>query len=117
MSDDIEKLKANIGERLRVARVASGLSQAKLAERLDRSVETISNIERGISLVPLDTLQSFCQQLNLELIDLFDRNDSKRDKKREGIEMKIRLMIRKMNSQEAALSEDLVTAVWRHRRK
>jgi len=113
MLEDIEKLKVSVGERLRVARIASDLSQANLAEKLDRSVETISNIERGVSLAPLDTLQAFCHQLDLNLSDLFDGDTIMQDKKRESIEMNIRLMIRKMSNEQAALSEDLVSAVWR----
>ncbi|WP_157961392.1 helix-turn-helix domain-containing protein [Microvirga flavescens] len=49
-------LKRHIGARVKSARRDAGLTQAGLAELLDRAVETISNIERGHALPGIDTL-------------------------------------------------------------
>ena len=52
-----EKLKSIIGARVKAARKACNLTQAALAEAVDRTTEAISNIERGKSLPPLDLLE------------------------------------------------------------
>lgn len=49
-------LKLHIGLRIKSARKRAGLTQARLAERLDRAVETIFNLERGQALPGLELL-------------------------------------------------------------
>ena len=51
-------LKRFIAGQLRACRRAAKLNQAELAERIDRTSEAISNIERGKSLPALDTLMA-----------------------------------------------------------
>lgn len=53
-------LSRTIGLRVKRAREASGLTQSQLAERIDRTKEAVSNIERGVNLPGLDTLQAIC---------------------------------------------------------
>jgi transcriptional regulator with XRE-family HTH domain len=59
-----------IGQRVRAARVERGLTQERLAELLDRSVDTVSNLERGVSLPAHATLERLCQALDLRLDEL-----------------------------------------------
>ena len=40
-------LKTYLGAKVREARHAKGLTQEQLAERIEKTVETVSNIERG----------------------------------------------------------------------
>ena len=54
-------LKHHIGLRVKAARTQAGLTQARLAERVDRAVETISNIERGHALPGLDLLSAIAE--------------------------------------------------------
>jgi transcriptional regulator with XRE-family HTH domain len=56
-----------VGLRLKRAREASGLTQSQLAERIDRTKESVSNIERGLSLPGLDTLQAICDLTGIPL--------------------------------------------------
>ena len=60
-------LKSIIGARVKAARRAAGLTQAILAERIDRTVEAVSNIERGRSLPPLDILDRIAELTNCPL--------------------------------------------------
>lgn len=56
-----------IGANVRDARRKRALTQAQLAERVSRSVETISNLERG-NLVPgIETLLAISEALNVPL--------------------------------------------------
>lgn len=54
-------LKSHIGIRLKSARRRAGLTQAQLAEAVDKAVETISNIERGHSLTGVETLEQIAR--------------------------------------------------------
>ena len=56
---------AIIGERLKKARLKSGLTQEKLAEQLDVSVAFLSRIERGKSRVNLKRLNELCTILGV----------------------------------------------------
>jgi len=63
-------MKRTVGLRIREARKAAGLTQDALAERLDRTVESISNLERGKSLPSLEGLAAIARELGLRLSDL-----------------------------------------------
>lgn len=65
-------LKSIIGARVKAARRASGLTRAVLAERIDRTVEAVSNIERGRSLPPLDILDQIAKLTNCPLPTLVE---------------------------------------------
>ena len=54
------ELNKTIGLRVKRARETAGLTQERLAELIDRSKEAVSNIERGVSLPGLDTIQTIC---------------------------------------------------------
>lgn len=63
--------KRQLGLRLRAHRLERGLSQAELAEKIDRSIEAVSNIERGISVPNDATLQRLARVLEVSIDDLF----------------------------------------------
>lgn len=63
-------MKRIIGLRIREARKAAGLTQDALAERLGRTVESISDLERGKSLPSLEGLAAIADVLGLRLADL-----------------------------------------------
>jgi transcriptional regulator with XRE-family HTH domain len=65
-----DDLKPIIAARLRAARKARGLTQARLAEAVARTEEALSNIERARSLPPLDLLQRLAVVLEVPLVDL-----------------------------------------------
>lgn len=49
-------LKKHVGGRIRAARKDAGLTQDQLAGMIEKSVETISNLERGHTAPSLETL-------------------------------------------------------------
>ena len=71
MKDDFKKL---VGKRIREARKAKGLTQEDLAALIEKTVETVSNIERGIKLPGLATLEDIRKVLDVKLSDLIDLN-------------------------------------------
>ncbi len=60
-----------IGARIKTFREARGLTQAQLAEILGKSIETISNFERGKVLTGIHTLEQLAQHLNVRVKDFF----------------------------------------------
>lgn len=54
-----------IGERLKKARTEKGLTQEKLAEKLDVSIAFLSRIERGSSHISLKRLSQVCDILGV----------------------------------------------------
>lgn len=60
-----EQLKLYVASQLRLHRKAAGLNQVDLAEKIGRTSEAISNIERAKSLPALDTLLAIARVLDV----------------------------------------------------
>lgn len=58
-----------IGARVGVIRKRRGLTQADLAERIDRSVEAVSSLERGKHMPSFDILQRLASALDVPIQD------------------------------------------------
>ena len=65
-------LKTQFGHRLRVLRKQSHLTQEDLAESTGLTIESISNIERGIFGPKFDNLEKIAKVINVEVKELFD---------------------------------------------
>ncbi len=65
-----------IGRRIKIHRNKLGLTQAKLAEKLDVSAKYISSIERGEANVSLKQLNKIANLLNIDLASLLSDCDS-----------------------------------------
>ncbi len=59
-----------IGQRIKQIRKARGMTQEHLAEALTVSVGYISQIERGVTKISLDTLAAVATRLECELSEL-----------------------------------------------
>lgn len=77
MSNNVEKL---IGEQIARLRKERELTQSQLAELVDVSTETISRLERGVSIPSLKTLEKISKSLHANLKDLFDLERPKKHK-------------------------------------
>lgn len=64
-----------LGQRVKKLRKAKKLSQEALAEKVNKSVDTISNIERGIFPPRIETALEIAQALEIPLHELFQIND------------------------------------------
>jgi transcriptional regulator with XRE-family HTH domain len=69
-------LKARFGLRVRELREAQQLTQDKLAERIGRSVDTVSNIERGIYATRIEVAGRIAEVLQVGLAELFDFDEN-----------------------------------------
>lgn len=62
------------GPRLKALRRGLGVSQEELASRSGRSVEAISNIERGLNFPSFDLLVAIARALEVKVGTLFDED-------------------------------------------
>jgi transcriptional regulator with XRE-family HTH domain len=69
MSSEIEKL---LGSRIAEIRKRQGLTQFELASLIGVAFETISRLERGVSIPSLKTVETISNVLNVSLRELFD---------------------------------------------
>lgn len=107
------ELKLHIGQRLKIARKRAGLTQADLAERMQKSVETLSNLERGNALTSLETLGQLASSLNVPL-EFFVSGYSTTDgvsSKREAALARMQLEIYALDEKEVELALRLVSAI------
>ena len=75
-----KQLNVNIGRRIKYARESSGLTQERLAEAVDVSVQFISDLERGVVGVAVPTLVQICRTLNASCdYILFNEQESEED--------------------------------------
>jgi len=68
--------KTRFGLRLKAIRREKKLTQEELAARIGRSVDALSNIERGKSLPSFSTIEQLCQALDVPLKTLFDVHET-----------------------------------------
>ena len=71
-NNDYKKTLKLIGLRIQFLRQQKDLTQEDLANAINKTVDTISNIERGVGFARLDTLMNIASTLEAELSDLFD---------------------------------------------
>src|SRR3954462_14950985 len=67
-----DRIGIELGKRLRQFSAQQGLTQAQFAELPRKSVETISNFERGQTLPSVQTLARISKVLNISIAQLFD---------------------------------------------
>ena len=78
-----EELKRLFGLRVQALRRRRGLTQEALAEAIGKSVDTISNVERGAGSPRVETALDIANTLGVTLAELFDVEERVNDKDRE----------------------------------
>ena len=99
-------LKIQIATRLRTIREARGLSQDDLAAMIERSVDAISNVERGKNLPGLETLFAMAENLGLSLTDLVGDlpGKTRSSAKRVGLETELAEIGRQLSDSQLAIA-------------
>lgn len=104
-------LKSVLGAKVRAGRESAGLSQEQLAERINRTPETISNIERGKTMPAVETLQALCSALGLRLAELFADEDLGRDADRVAREHRVVLTLRTLSESDLEVAQKTIEAL------
>lgn len=69
----------NIGKRIGERRKQMGLTQEKLAEQMDVSIQMISNLERGVKAIRIDNLVRLSQILKVSTDYILTGTQTKND--------------------------------------
>ncbi|MCJ2072315.1 helix-turn-helix domain-containing protein [Methylobacterium sp. J-030] len=101
-----------VGLRVKRAREASGLTQSQLAERIDRTKEAVSNIERGVSLPGLDTIQTICDVTKVPMVSIVD--DTMEDSKSIDLRARLNAIFSQLSSNDQRLLVSLASAMVEH---
>ena len=89
-----------IGRRIKMRRKAAGKTQDKLAEALSVSVGYISQLERGVTKINLETLYRIARILDCRPIDLLSdlpRETSSKKPEEEELESELQKLCRQMS--------------------
>ena len=98
-----KQLKQNIGLRVKAARQQKGLTQAQLAEAIDKAFETISNIERGKTAPNFSTLYDIANVLGLPMREFFDVDEETLTDARQRLLMQLNTMVSQMDDRQLNL--------------
>ena len=106
-------LKQNIGYRVKTLRHQHGLTQAQLAEAIDKAFETISNLERGKTAPNFSTLVDIAAVFKVPMREFFEGMDEELSSKRQQLLTRLNLLAGQMDDQIlelfAKLGEVLIT--------
>jgi transcriptional regulator with XRE-family HTH domain len=107
------KLAQRLGQRVRDIRESKGFTQAQLAEMSGKSVEAISNFERGQTLPGVRTLSLLANHLGVSLRDIFDFGSQTTTSVEDGLADRARLLSR----DDRQLASDFVDFLIARRRR
>ena len=68
----MSELKKNFGQKVQSLRLEAGITQEQLADAVGLTIESISNIERGIFGPKFDNLEKIAEVLGVPVKELFD---------------------------------------------
>jgi len=110
-------VRQHVGLKIKAARLRLKLTQRRLAEAVDKTIETISNIERGHSLTGVDTLELICRTLHMPLADLFEGFEKARPhcRRRVELEQQVGALLQSLPDQDVTLALDLIGTLAKRR--
>lgn len=68
-----------IGEKIKSIRTSQNLTLKQLSEMTSLSTGFLSQLERGLSSIAVDSLETIAEALNVQLSTFFDSNEEKQD--------------------------------------
>lgn len=98
MKSDISK---RLGSKIKELREMRGLSQAALAQKCLKSVETISNFERGKTTPSIATVERLAKVLGVDIKQFFELSKQSDKKSKTVILIENRLSLLSVSDQEA----------------
>ncbi len=106
-----QNLKRTLGTRLRALRRERSLTQEQVAEAVGRTVETISNIERGVSVPSLETLEGICRVLQVPVADMLAVPSTHQSPERDAREAVVIDQIRQLSDADLSVAEKTIAAL------
>ncbi len=75
---DMDKNKVRIGLQIRDLRKAKGITLSAIAEKIGKSVGYVSQVERGVSSLPISVLQSISEVLGVQITWFFHTDNQQK---------------------------------------
>ena len=109
----MDKLTKHVASTLRAARIAKGVTQEDLAGQLGMATESISHIERAVTVPSLKTIAAAAKALDVELDELFKGLADKRpiSARRAEHEAILRRYARELGDGKLAVAIEVITAI------
>ena len=108
-------VKSTLPVRFRALRQERGLTQEQVAERAQRSHDTVSNLERGAALPTLETLEALAAAIGVEIGDLFATRTKDVTAERAELEGKVILFARTLSDADLRVAVEQLAALARRR--
>lgn len=104
--------KERIGRRVKAVRKQKGLTQAKLAELIDRSEDALSQIERGLNFPHVTTLERISKKLSVPLELFFDNKEGDISTPKDA-ELKARLdiIVNELGTADLTLAAEIIESI------
>jgi len=104
-----------LGKRVAALRSLADLTQAQLAEKVGVAVETVSRLERGVTVPGVETLARMAQAMGFEPYEIlkFPRRHSAKDRLLDEATHELR----RLKTADLQLARDLVAVVGRSRKR
>jgi len=110
----MSSIEKQIGAKITEIRLTKRLTQAQLAEKVNVSVETISRLERGVSIPSLKTLENIAQSLNTPLKTFFELDArSPKNKAFERELSKLTAFLRTLSIKEISMIHEILNIVFK----
>lgn len=112
-------LNNHVAAKIKAARKAKGLTQEALATLIQRTPESLSNIERGQALPALDTLYAICMALEIPTGEIFPKATNKRARKARDVQLaeEVKSLADQLLGEELELAKAQIEALLKYRRK
>ncbi len=81
-----KKIRIEFGQKVKYYRKLSNLTQNELSRKVNKTEETISNIERGITSINLEFIEELAIALNIKVVDFFENKEIITTKHKENFE-------------------------------
>jgi len=108
----MNELKRKIGLQVKTLRKQVKLSQAKLAEKSELSVESISRLERGVQLPGIETFYRLSKALGVPFSEFFQISLTKEESELDSLAKRFRSMMRNRKMSEGELALDVMARVF-----
>jgi transcriptional regulator with XRE-family HTH domain len=109
-------LQRRFAARVKEVRRHRGLTQQQLAERIERSTNAVSALERGVSLPTFDTLERLAATLKVPVHEFFSTDDSD-DPKREALLMALKTSARALDDDDLVLATTVLDLISKRSKK
>ena len=107
-------LKDRVASRIKTIRKLRGLTQEQLAQRTDRTVFAISQLERGRSLPSFETLERLSTALDVPVREFFDDGSEAQGMtpRRHSLSTAIADRVRMMADEQIETTLRMIDAIW-----